>query len=322
MSGHSTGVRVWRVKDAKQMADMQSGCINCLAVSKDGRWIAAGTNLYGEVYVWDATTYEQVLVHQGCYTHAVNFSPDSARLVVASNSGTATIWDLVSRERVQTLRHDGWVLSAKYSPQGDRIVTATRLGQVRVWDSNDGRLLVEIEVNVTPLWNNGLLWLNDHLFVVSDGKIKKFDASTGSIVSEWSIRECDDYSGIALPSNGEFLAYSTKRTVTFWDISTCTQLALIQRPKDIHSVAFSPDDRFLAIGGKDGKINIESLSRINVSSVSLDYCTFGQVRLTLLRRWQSHCLVYTQLSRNPTSSLTMLSLTHGNTTSWKAPTHY
>jgi WD40 repeat protein len=61
---------------------------------------------------------------------------------------------------------------------------------------------------------------------------------------------------IALPKHGEFIAYSTKRTVTFWDTSTHTQLGLIQHPQDIRSIALSPDDRFLAIGGEGGKITI------------------------------------------------------------------
>jgi hypothetical protein len=57
-----------------------------------------------------------------------------------------------------------WVIAAKYSPQGDHIATAT-LKSVRVWDSNEGRLLVDIKVTVTPWFNTGLLWFNDNLFV-------------------------------------------------------------------------------------------------------------------------------------------------------------
>ena len=146
-------VRVWRVEDGKQMAAMavDSGPVQCLAASKDGRWIAAGTR-GGNVFVWDAKTYEKVFLHCEDYRdiNGVDFSPDSTRLDSASPHATASTWDIEARKRVQTLRHGDWVRAAKYSPQGDRIATATGYS-IRVWDSNDGRLLMDIKVSVTPL---------------------------------------------------------------------------------------------------------------------------------------------------------------------------
>jgi WD40 repeat protein len=267
VSGSEDGVRVWGVEDGKQMATMAAEYVWCLAVSKDRRWIAAGT-LYGEVLVWDAKTYEKVFSHKDDDDiNGVDFSPDSTRLVSASDNRTASIWDIATRKRVQTLAHERWVTAAKYSLQGDRIATATR-DYVRVWDSNDGRLLVDIPVKVTPYHNTGLLWFNDNLFVISESKIKQFKASTGSAVSEWPVPSSIGFSCIALPKHGKFIAYSTQRTVTLWDTATHTQLGLLQHPQDIRSIAVSPDDLFLAIGGREGKITINSLSRFPVSILS------------------------------------------------------
>ena len=266
--GGNEGVRVWRVEDGKQVATLEARYVKCLAVSKDGRWIAAGT--WDHVSAWDAKTYEKVFSYWDCIyiTNGVDFSPDSTRLVSASGNRTATIWDIGTRKRVQTLQHDDSVVAAKYSPQGDRIATATP-DSVRVWDSNDGRLLVDIKVKVVPWYNTSLLWSNNHLFVLSKRKIKQFEASTGSAVSEWPVSDSDNRSWIALPKHGEFIAYSTKRTVTFWDMVTHTQLGLIQHSQD-SSFALSPDGQFLATGGEDGKITINSLSRIAVRILSLD----------------------------------------------------
>ena len=124
------------MEDGKEMATMEARNVRCLAVSKDGRWIAAGTD-QGEVFVWDAETYEKVFSHGVDYVSGVDFSPDSTRLVSGSTSGrTASIWDITTCKRVQTLVHSGWVRAAKYSPQGDRIATAAS-HSIRVWDSND-----------------------------------------------------------------------------------------------------------------------------------------------------------------------------------------
>ena len=282
VSGDGNGVRVWRVENGEQVANMKTGTVNCLAASKDWKWIAAGTN-NGEVFVWNTTTFKQVLKHKedmftfdllprDKYIRGVDFSPDSSRLLSASGglfqeSGKAAVWDLATGKQIQTLWHESLVIAVKYSPQGDRIATATDRS-VRVWDSKSGRFLVDIKVKLTRHLNNGLLWFNDHLFVVSDDKIKELDASAGSIVSEWPVHDDNYHSCIALPKFGEFIAYSTDHTVTFWDTSTHSQLALIQHPQAIHSIALSPDDRSLAIGGKRGKISIESIVRITVGSVS------------------------------------------------------
>lgn len=270
LSGDNKDVRVWRVEDRKQVANMEAKIVNCLAVSKNGLWIAAGTYWGCSMFVWDANTYEQILTHKGPGPiTGVDFSPDSTRLVSASVNPdyTATIWDLATGEQAHTLRHNNWVRAVKYSAQGDRIATATYQGSVRLWDSDNGHLLVDIPVKVTPYYYRGLLWFNAHLFVISDSKIKEFDASTGSAVSEWPVANTDGFSCIAVPKHGEFIAYSTKRTVTFWDTSTHSQLGLVQHSQDIRSIAFSPDDRFLAIGGGSGSISIKSLSRITVSVV-------------------------------------------------------
>ena len=73
---------VWRVEDGKQMATLRARYVTCLAVSKDGRWIAAGTE-NGDVIMWDAKTFERVFSHEGdMYAiHGVDFSPDSTPLV-------------------------------------------------------------------------------------------------------------------------------------------------------------------------------------------------------------------------------------------------
>ena len=307
---------MWRVEDGKQMARVEGKRVECLAVSQDGRWIATGTHRDG-VFVWDAKTFEKVLSHREDHRDSINgidFSPDSTRLVFAVRNRASTL-DIATRERVQTLQH-GWLIAAKYSPQGDRIATATR-DSVRVWDSDDGRVLMDIPVSVTPWHNTGLLWFNNDLFIVSDSTIKQFEASTGSSVSEWPVPDSTPISCIVLPKHGEFIAYSTSRTVTFWDTATRSQLGLIQHPRDILSIALSPDDRFLVIVEKDGKITINSLSRINVSILSRSTGAYQQLSCS-----DRFSLVYTPHSRNQTFASTTPPSTLGSTTNSQTRMHY
>ena len=238
--------------------------VECVAVSKDDRFIAAGS-IWGDVLVWDAKTYERVFankISRGPMVCDVDFSPDSSRLVSADEKcRTATIWEIATRKKVRTLDHNQSVLAAKYSPRGDRIATAA-VKSVRVWGADDGQLLVEIKVPELIPWH-GLLWFNNHLFVkTKDSTIRQIDASTGSTISK-SIVPGDSYSCIALPQHEKFLAHSTENNITFWDTKTHAQLALIPRSGQSCSIAFFPDDR-LAIVAQEHKIIIGDLFHIIV----------------------------------------------------------
>ena len=103
VSGHLEEVRVWRVKDGKQVARMETGDeVLSLAASKNGKWIAAGT--LSELLVWNAETYEEVIKHEeGDFVRGVDFLPDSTRLIAGTDNYIAVIWDLGTGQQAQTL---------------------------------------------------------------------------------------------------------------------------------------------------------------------------------------------------------------------------
>ena len=320
VSGDEEGIGVWEVESGRRTTRMAVQTDNCLAVSKDGNWISAGTE-WGLVYVWNARTYQLIFSHQeDSDINGVDFSPtdsESSRLLVASRNCTATIWDAVTQQRtVGPLHHETAVRAAKYSPQGDRIATATR-NSVWVYNSDDGHLLADIPVEVTPWYHTTLLWSSQRLFVVSNQQIKKIDASTGSVVSEWPVFDTNYSSCIALPQHREFIAYSTNSTITFWDTSTHTQLGVIKSTHKIRSIAFSPDSRCLAVGESNGEITFKQLSSIIVSITNCNVCHWisgtNLLFIAFLRSLQSLCLIYTPLSGNQIFILAILLLVCGRT---------
>ncbi|KAG8221675.1 WD40-repeat-containing domain protein [Butyriboletus roseoflavus] len=299
------GVQVWQVEDGTQIAVLAAKDVQCLAVSKDGRWIAGGTRK-GELVMWDAKTREKVLTHEdNGFINAVDFSPDSTRLLVASLwTSTAIIWDVATRTRagVGPLHHKSWVRAAKYSPQGDRIATATEDG-VRVYDSSDGRLLADIPMRVTRwLDNTGLYWSKNRLFIVSDSGIKQIEPSTGSPVSECPVYNTHSFLCILLPQHGDFIACSTDHTVLFFELGTSTQLGLTQHTQVICSIAFSQNNQFLAIGGEGGKITIKNLR--DILPLYNFTVPFIDISDTVLDSWKQDRLADTEasLTRAITSS--------------------
>ena len=303
VGGADKDVRVWRVADGKQVAMMKVQYVLCVATSRGGRWIGAGS-AGGDVFVWDATTYEQVFADRSVgVIRDVDFSPDSTRLVSVGNR-TAITWDIASRQKVRTLDHSDRVLAAKYSPEGDRIATATEKS-VLVWDSSDGRLLIDVKVQVKG--RHCLFWCKNYLCVQTyKGTIERIDAATGFTVSGWSVTTAQ-WSCIALPQHGKFIACFAKKTITFWDAVTPCRLGLIQHTHDIRTIACSSDGELLAIVPVGSKIIVKKLFQsISVHSMP---CPLLHLSIT------SH-------SRSPNLILTTLHLMHGKLVNSRMQKHY
>jgi eukaryotic-like serine/threonine-protein kinase len=123
--------------------------IKALAVSRDGRWIASGSD-DGIVRVWTASTGQAVATLRGhdAAVLAVAFSPDSTRLISGGNDSMVRLWDVATHEPILVLQgHQGAVTSVAPTPDGTRILSGSADGTVRVWESRlvhdaDAALLV------------------------------------------------------------------------------------------------------------------------------------------------------------------------------------
>jgi WD40 repeat protein/serine/threonine protein kinase len=123
--------------------------IKALAVSRDGRWIASGSD-DGSVRMWTASTGQAVATLRGhdAAVLAVAFSPDSTRLISGGNDGVVRLWDVATHEPILVLQgHQGAVTSVAFTPDGTRILSGSADGTVRVWESRlvydaDAALLV------------------------------------------------------------------------------------------------------------------------------------------------------------------------------------
>src|SRR5262249_24497131 len=128
---------------------------NCVAVSPDGRRLAAGG--WGRaVKVWDAATGAELLSLPLTVTvQCVAFSPDGRRLAAGSGDytnpgetappGEIKVWDVGSGAEVFTLRgHPHLVRSIAFSPDG-RLLASGSAGSVKVWDAVAGKELLTID---------------------------------------------------------------------------------------------------------------------------------------------------------------------------------
>lgn len=147
------------------------------------------------------------------------FTADGKALAVGGDDGTVRVWDLVGDQPRERLRLDGLtstVTSVAASPTGDAVAAGCRDGTVRLWDLSGGR-------------------------VRDCGNVAQHDKESASV---------------AFSHDGQLLATAGYReSVIVWDFrdGTLRDRARFNGPRfsitSRAALAFSPDNKVLAVGG-------------------------------------------------------------------------
>jgi WD40 repeat protein len=134
-------VHVWDAETGAQIAELSNDAseMALLAFSSEGRWLASSGR--DEVRVFDTSTWRRAVTITGPRVRCLSFDPRGPRLVVGTNDGVASIWEIPTGMRVRSLRDAGASVDAvAFSRDGVLVATASRDGMEQVWDAASGGL--------------------------------------------------------------------------------------------------------------------------------------------------------------------------------------
>ena len=228
-------IRVWDVGTGRivrtirgEIGDGDPGKIYALALSRDGRLLAAGgrTGTTGQrqpIRLYDLNEGTLIGLFQG-HDDAVlslDFSPDGDRLVSGSTDDTAIIWDVASRKALHRLSgHKGDVNAARFTADASGVVTASDDNTLKLWDARDGALVST---------------LTGHQDKV--------------IALAVSLRD------------GQVASGALDGTIKFWDLINGRVLKEINQRTEVMSLAFSPDGRNSALRRRPRAVPVLCLGR-------------------------------------------------------------
>ena len=191
--------------------------------------------------------------HTGKIT-SIEFSPDGARLVTASEDGTARIWQADGRGQPVILRgHTGAVTHASFSKDGKRVATSGADGMARLWNidgTEDPVLLNGHTGEVTSVaFDQSSTWV---VTSSRDGTARVWRADGGTpphVIN--GISSEDDLGQVLFVPGGRYLATGGEGgTVRFWDLVDLSRpVATLDHEGlgPIVSMSFSRDGSRLAV---------------------------------------------------------------------------
>jgi WD40 repeat protein len=259
--------------------------VRAVAVSPDGKWIAAGYS-GGGVALLDAKDGKHVRdfappLPDDAWVLA--FSPNGERLAGLARNGMLVLWGLAAETEgkppgvVGSLEAvpppDSWssdydlCSSLAWSPSGDRLVAGHYGGSVSCLWTAHGELVLRWTGSPPNVTTPQLGWCSDgSRFVTIDGRIIQVrSAKTGRILSGegvvGTITCPDEIVALAVQPRGRLVATGHAHSmVRTWNLDTGKPIAtrrlpdqLFSEPEDsVAAIAFSPCGKRLALSVTDG----------------------------------------------------------------------
>jgi WD40 repeat protein/tRNA A-37 threonylcarbamoyl transferase component Bud32 len=269
--GGSDGVRIWDASTGKPQGELDGPCdnITCLAISPDGRTLAAG-GLQRKIILWDTATRKQkrTLIQEERYLLSLAFSPDSRHLAATGVNGSFRVWDLTTGTSQKPLDEEklgpmpvAWSPDSKWLVLGVKghkllLLSTTSAHQEETaaahkWTvgsvqfSPDGKVLASVDIpssthdtSTVRLWrpDAALRWQPGPPIVVRTGYFNALAFSP-------------DSSTLAVAGNDN--------AVRLVDVLSNRERLILRGQADrVRSVAFSPGGRLLAAGCINGTIHV------------------------------------------------------------------
>jgi WD40 repeat protein len=233
--------------------------VNSVAISSRTNLLATASE-DATARLWDAGNGElkfQLLGHVGPVKD-VNFSPDGTRVVTAGDDGTARIWDTATGLTKAVLRgHKKAVTGASFSADGKYVVTVSDDGTSRVWESRSdagdevlkGHTAAISDVAISP---NGSIVTASY-----DGTARIWNTAGEQKAVLQGHRAV--LNKVIISSAGNYIATAgADDTVWVWNSSGVMVRVIkgIETETAISDIAFSPDEKYLAVSFFQGGIRV------------------------------------------------------------------
>ena len=257
--GSDATVRVWDVEFGVERVVFRghTGPVESLAFSPDARCLVSLSPAQGAVKVWDLTRH-----------------PEYATFARTRSSGQklVRVWDLSRRPAsAVSVRTGPDIEGLAFDRAGRRLFSVTVGGKLQTWDAATGALEHERKL---PICDELFSPAVSAAFSRDGRRLAARAREDARLVRTWEVgsgREAAVFRGHRLPvlvvcfsGDGRHLATCAcdlgrddrPHEITVWDAATGKPLAALAGRGQLYRAAFSPDGRWLALGGDAGELRL------------------------------------------------------------------
>jgi RNA polymerase sigma factor (sigma-70 family) len=259
--GEDRAIHLWDVATGKEAGCLRGyECIQQLRFSPDGKLLASA-GWGSSVRLWDVATYRERLrcSNKAQVVRDLAFSPDGkllAAIFMERDSHSVTLWDTATGKEVRTWtgkEQDMWSLA--FTPDGATLATAGPENLLHLWDVSSGTERRRIEVDKAKKLARPLAFSPDGKMVAlanDEHTIRLWDAASGRELAPLRGHKGHIWRLAFSKVGTTLVSASEDRTIRFWDTTMARQLRAATMPDEISdccAMAFSPDEKVLALGG-------------------------------------------------------------------------
>jgi len=269
--------------------------VNCLEISPDKQFLAAGGNPQIRLFeINNTSNHNPVLTlesHTGSVT-SLGFQRDGRYLYSGSEDGTVKLWDLRSPTYSRSFDSRGPVNSVALHPNQSSIISGDQNGSVKVWDLGTSKCINDLALDVhQSLSNNNNCNENDSasgstspsgqrvsiqsVDISEDGRTC-IAATNHADVFVWDPTNAQEFKPITKfrahpigtyllkarisPDCRHLVTTSSDRTARLWDTSTWDlSQTLAQHTKWVWDAVFSADSSYLVTASSDNSARLWNL---------------------------------------------------------------
>lgn len=244
------------------------------------RWSPAGDRLAmgsweGPVTVWSADTGKLVELSLDVEPiQMIAWSPDGQRIAAAGIHDGVVLCDVETTDQEIIGGHNGWLMNVTWLDD-ENLVTASRDGTISQFTTSTGlgRRRFDVSDRASSfLWTVAWSPDSERVVVISGG-----NASLWSLTSETKLAflstEVDAMSVSAWSPSGDRVAVAGYGSIVVWLPAASpvevSEVVVTTRPEMIQSVSWAPDGTRLAVGFRDGGVDIFDATTL-VHTVAID----------------------------------------------------
>ncbi|KAF5339115.1 hypothetical protein D9611_011179 [Ephemerocybe angulata] len=255
-------VRVWMALTGAQVLKLEGHVdqVRTVAFSPNGKHVASGS-FDRTIRVWDVETgvLTATLGHASNVT-SLTFSPNNRYIASGSGDGTVQIWDSEAMEPASNpLRGHGTTIDTVFFSSSGKYLASGSCQMTRVWHA-----LPQATVSGTPAFHTQEITVikffpNGRHFASGsrDGTIHVWDTITGQPASD-PLGGLGEVRCLAISHDGKYIASRSvnDNAIRVRNIQTGRTVFEPRIPHGnfIHSVTFSPDDRYFATCSNDATV--------------------------------------------------------------------